>query len=785
MRDMKRFCLFFLLIPALLKAQTGTTLQEFPLQDVKLLPGIFKEQELTDLNYVLKLNPDKLLAPFRREAGLPKKSESYGNWESSGLDGHIAGHYLSALAMLYANTNDKRILERLNYTIAELKLCQDKNGDGYLGGVPGSHQLWIDVRKGNFDTFNKKWVPFYNIHKMFAGLRDAYLYNGNQTAKAMLIKFADWFTGISSVLTPEQMQRLLQNEHGGVNEVLADVYSITGDKKYLDAAYAFSQQAILQPLEDGKDKLDNLHANTQIPKIIGFKRIADLGKDTSYNNAAKFFWQTVVNHRSVATGGNSVREHFNPSADFSTMISSVEGPETCNTYNMLKLTEQLYLSDPKGLYMDYYERALYNHILTTQRPGQGGFVYFTPMRPGHYRVYSQPETSMWCCVGSGMENHAKYEKMIYSHSANALFVNLFIPSQLKWKEKGLTLTQATAFPENNTTRLKIDNLVKGNFTLNIRYPAWVKPGGLSITVNGVKQLVKPTASSYVALNRKWRKGDVVAVTLPMQTTTERLPDGSNYEAVLRGPIVLAAVIDSTNQQGLNADDSRMGHSARGELYKITDMPAFVSDANNDASMIHSDNSAPLTFAAQDLIYPARYKNLKLVPFYKIHNARYVVYWRKESANGFAALQQKMAAEDIKVANLMAKTIDVVSPGEQQPESDHFMESERTFSGVTFNRHWRAAGGWFSYLLTDKNHEAKKLSITYYGNEWNHRFAIFINDREVAKVDLKNGKPDEFFTEEYALPADIKYTDNQSFRVKVVAENGAVAGPVYEVRLLKE
>jgi DUF1680 family protein len=782
---MKRFCLVLLFIPALLKGQPGSRLQEFPLQQVKLLPGIFKEQELTDLNYILQLNADKLLAPFRREAGLPKKSESYGNWENSGLDGHIAGHYLSALAMMYANTNDKRILERLNYTIAELKICQDKNGDGYLGGVPGSHQVWTEVRKGNFDTFNKRWVPFYNVHKVFAGLRDAYLYNGNQTAKAMLIKLADWFTGISSVLTPAQMQKLLQNEHGGVNEVLADVYSITGNKKYLDAAYSFSQQAILQPLENDQDKLDNLHANTQIPKIIGFKRIADLGNDSSYNHAAKFFWETVVNHRSVATGGNSVREHFNPSADFSSMVSSVEGPETCNTYNMLKLTEELYFSDPKGLYMDYYERALYNHILTTQRPGKGGFVYFTPMRPGHYRVYSQPQTSMWCCVGSGMENHAKYAKMIYSHSATALFVNLFIPSQLNWNEKGLALTQLTSFPESNTTQLKINKVAKSDFSLNVRYPAWVKPGSLTVRINGVIQKVKPTASSYIALKRKWRNGDLITVTLPMQTTIEKLPDGSNYEAVLRGPIVLASVIDTANEQGLNADDSRMGHVAGGELYKITDMPAFVSDADNDASQIGVDNSAPLTFTAQNLIYPDKYKKLKLVPFYKIHEARYVVYWRKESKQNFDALQAKLAEEDATVANLTAKTIDVINTGEQQPESDHFMESERAFSGVNFNRHWRAANGWFSYLLTDKKHEAKKLSITYYSKERNHRFSVFINDQELAKVDLQNGKQDEFFTEVYTLPGDIKYTDNQSFRIKIVAESGAVAGPVYEVRLLKD
>jgi DUF1680 family protein len=369
----------------------------------------------------------------------------------------------------------------------------------------------------------------------------------------MLIKLADWFYNISAALSQQQMQQLLGNEHGGVNEVLADVYGITGEKKYLNAAYSFSHQAILQPLEKDQDKLDNLHANTQIPKVIGFKRIADYSGDTAYNRAAAFFWQTVVHHRSVATGGNSVREHFNPATDFSTMISSVEGPETCNTYNMLKLTEDLYMSDPNIAYIDYYERALYNHILTTQRPGKGGFVYFTPMRPGHYRVYSQPQTSMWCCVGSGMENHAKYGEMIYSHSDNELYVNLFIPSQLIWKQKDLQLRQETGFPDKETTTLKILKAGNSAFGINIRYPSWVKNGALKININGRPVQITSQPLSYVQLKRKWRKGDIITVQLPMQTTTEKLPDGSNYEAVLHGPIVLASVIDTLAEKGREAD----------------------------------------------------------------------------------------------------------------------------------------------------------------------------------------------------------------------------------------
>lgn len=779
---MKSITLLLMLSPLFLQAQQKAVLKTFPLQDVRLLPGVFKEQEQTDLNYMLALNPDRLLAPYQREAGLPQKVESYTNWENSGLDGHIGGHYLSALAMMYASTGDNRIRERLDYMVNELRLCQDKNADGYLGGVPGSRELWPGVMKGDFADFNKKWVPFYNIHKVFAGLRDAWLYENNQTAKVMLIKLADWFCSISDTLSPEKMQLLLSNEHGGINEVLADVYGITGEKKYLSAAAGFSHQAILQPLENDQDKLDNLHANTQIPKVVGFKRIADYSGDTAYHHAAAFFWQTVVHHRSVATGGNSVREHFNPANDFSTLISSVEGPETCNTYNMLKLTEGLYLSDPDIAYIDYYERALYNHILTTQRPGKGGFVYFTPMRPGHYRVYSRPQTSMWCCVGSGMENHAKYGKMIYSHSDNELYVNLFIPSELTWKEKDLLLKQETSFPDKGTTTLKVLKAGDNTFGLNIRYPSWVKAGALKIKINGNPVSVSAPPLSYVQLKRKWHKGDIISVELPMQTTIEKLPDGSNYEAVLHGPIVLAAVIDTLAEKGREADDSRMGHIAAGNLYKLTEMPVFVSDAVDDAPLIVQDKHQPMSFTATQLIYPAQYRNLKLVPFYRIQDARYIVYWRKESGKGFSALQAKLSEEDAREAKIAATTIDVVTPGEQQPESDHFMENDNSFAGVNFNRHFRAAKGWFSYKLTDKSNAAKKISVTYFGIEKNHRFTIFVNGQELAKVDLKDGKHDTFYTVDYDLPVDFKYDPGQIILVMFKADPASTAGPVYEVRL---
>lgn len=764
---------------------TQPKLEAFKLQDVKLLPGVFKNAENVDLRYILEMKPDRLLAPYLREAGLKPKAESYGNWENGGLDGHIGGHYLTALALMYASNGNQEALKRLNYMIDELKKCQDANGDGYVGGVPGSKALWAAVNKGEVDAIKRKWVPFYNIHKTFAGLRDAYLYTGNQTAKSMFIKFGDWFVDMSTKLNGQQIQQMLQTEHGGINETLADVYSLTGDKKYLTAAYAFSHEAIVKPLIAGEDKLTGLHANTQIPKIIGFKRIADLSGDNSYNKAAETFWDNVVKHRTVAIGGNSVSEHFNPVNNFSSMINSVEGPETCNTNNMLKLTTALFLTDPKVSYMDFYERALYNHILGSQHPERGGFVYFTPMRPGHYRVYSQPHDAMWCCVGTGIENHAKYGELIYAHNKNDVFVNLFIPSKLNWKQKGLTVTQQTNFPEQERTTLTVNEVKPGStFAINVRYPSWVKSGGFKVLVNGKEFKTTVQPSTYVSLKRAWKKGDIITVQLPMQTKTELLPDGSNYEAVVHGPIVLAAKLSQTDLTRLLADDSRMGHVAPGKQYPLQEMPMFVSNTTNDAALIKPVTGQPLTYSVAGLVYPAKYNNLKLIPFYKLHDSRYVLYFQKETPQSVIPIQQKLAESETAAAKLRAQTIDLVMAGEQQPESDHFIESDNSNAALNRGLHYRNAKGWFSYNLIDKNKEAAALRITYFGRDRNKNFSILINDKTLAKVSLDGSKGNDFYTVDYPITDEILKSSNGTLKVKFVAADGSTTGDIYEVRLIR-
>ncbi|MEO7497070.1 MAG: glycoside hydrolase family 127 protein [Massilia sp.] len=759
----------------------------FPLADVRLGAGPFLQAQNTDLHYLLELDGDKLAAPFLREAGLAPRKPSYGNWESSGLDGHMGGHYLSALALMYASTGDAEVLRRLNYFVAELKRSQQANGNGYLGGIPGGSAAWQDIAKGKLkaDNFsvNGKWVPWYNLHKVYAGLRDAYIYGGNQDAKQLLIALSDWALALTAQLSEEQMQTMLRSEHGGMNEVLADVSRITGDKKYLELALRFSHRAVLEPLERQEDKLTGLHANTQIPKVIGFKRIADMTGRKDLQTAAQFFWQTVHDNRSVAIGGNSVKEHFHSESDFSPMINEVEGPETCNTYNMLKLTELLFLTDPSGRYGDYYERALYNHILSSQRPGTGGFVYFTPMRPNHYRVYSDVDKAMWCCVGSGIESHAKYGEFIYAHEADTLYVNLFIASTLNWREKNIKLTQSTSFPDQDSTRLTIDN--GGRFTMKLRYPAWVAPGALKLKLNGKAIKVDGAPGSYVSIARDWAKGDRLEVTLPMRTTLEQMPDHSNYYAVLHGPIVLAAKTRLFNDDKLNfiADDSRMGHIAQGPTCPLDAAPLFVSDTRAFMDRFKPVKGKPLTFTAPGLVQGGAGAATEFIPFFRLHDSRYMIYWPYSTPADAQKVKFETGAAEAERIAIDKRTIDQVAPGEQQPESDHFFKGEGADAGINDGRHWRHATVRFSYELNDKKREAKLLRLTLASVDAGRSFDVEINGRKLETLELKPGATD-FYTRDIAIPADLVAASNGKLTVAFVAKPNSIAGGLYGLRLLR-
>ena len=757
------FILALLLSVSLGKAQNRQQVSYFPLQDVKLLNSPFLQAQQTDLHYILSMNPDRLLAPFLREAGLTSKVPSYTNWENTGLDGHIGGHYLSALSMMYAATGDTAVYNRLNYMLNELHRAQQAVGTGFIGGTPGSLQLWKDIKAGNiraggFDL-NGKWVPLYNIHKTYAGLRDAYLYAGSDLARQMLVDFTDWMIDITSDLSDEQIQDMLRSEHGGLNETFADVAEITGDKKYLELARRFSHKFILDPLIKEEDKLTGMHANTQIPKVIGYKRIAELSQDdknwnhaAEWDHAARFFWNTVVNHRSVCIGGNSVREHFHPSDNFTSMLNDVQGPETCNTYNMLRLTKMLYQDSPETNFADYYERALYNHILASQEPEKGGFVYFTPMRPGHYRVYSQPETSMWCCVGSGLENHTKYGEFIYAHQKDTLYVNLFIPSQLTWKEKGVTLTQETRFPDDGKVTLRIDKAPKKGITLKIRQPQWTGHSKeYNVKINGKNEAsIVEENSNYLTLHRKWKKGDVITFNLPMKVNLEQIPDKKDYYAFLYGPIVLAASTGTGHLDGLYADDSRGGHIAHGKQIPLQEVPMLIGNPESIRNSLHKKDDNQLIFTFDGNVYPAQNKTLELIPFFRLHNARYAIYFRQANEEQFKIIQKEMATAERKATELANQTVDLIFPGEQQPESDHGIQYEQAETGTNKDRHFRRAKGWFSYNLKVKE-EAGRIRITIQKNDCN-KVAILLNNNKLAvNPTISEADKDGFITLSWLLP----------------------------------
>ena len=791
---MKRIRLYLsmmlLLAAGSIQAQDRLYADEFPLGDVTLLDGPLKKARDLNVKVLLQYDNDRLLAPFLKEAGLKPKGELYPNW--AGLDGHVGGHYLTALAM-NAATGSKECRERMEYWISELQACADANaknhpewGKGYIGGVPGSDRIWSAYKKGNFGPYSGAWVPFYNVHKMYAGLRDAWVYCGNEQAKKLFLGMCDWAIDLTSGLIDAQVERTLHTEHGGMNEVLADAYAITGDKKYLDVAKRFSHKRLLLPLSQRQDCLDNMHANTQVPKVVGFERIAELTDDEAYHNASAYFWDIVTGERTLAFGGNSRREHFPSKEACQDFVTDIDGPETCNTNNMLKLSEELHRRNPEARYADFYELATFNHILSSQHPEHGGYVYFTSARPRHYRNYSAPNEAMWCCVGTGMENHGKYGQFVYTKKSDNLFVNLFVASELNWKERGIVLRQETGFPYAETSKITIVQ-GKGEFTLQVRYPGWVKPDAFLVKVNGKPVTIVTGPSSYVAISRQWKKGDVVELTFPMHNSVKYLPNLPQYIALMHGPIMLAMKTGTEDLVRLIADDSRFGQLAVGKKLPVDKAPILI---NNDleaiANQLQPVAGKPLHFTISTKM-ENEIRN-ELMPFFELHDARYMMYWLALSEDSYKSYLDKLAKEEQERQALEARTTDKVQPGEQQPESDHFMETDRSNVGNTNDVFYRDAsdGHYFSYMLQTGGQTDLSLRLKYWGvGEWkSHEFDILVDDVLVKEVN-NTGKYriSEFKYETYPVPAELLKGKTQ-VRVKFVAKPRKQIGEIYEVRLVK-
>lgn len=797
-RKVIKLCLCYSIIACLLLTCDDVWSQEvlypneFPLKDVVLLDGPFKHARDLNIQTLLKYDVDRLLAPYRKEAGLPAKALFYPNW--TGLDGHVGGHYLSAMAMNYAATNNAECKRRMEYMISELKACQEAGeinnsdwGKGYIGGIPNSKVIWSTLQKGDFKAYRSAWAPWYNLHKLYAGLRDAWIYAENKDARSIFFKFCDWGIKLTSSLTEAQMQTMLDSEQGGMNEIFADAYQISGDEKYLMTAKRFSHRMLLDAMSADKDNLDNKHANTQVPKAIGFQRIAELSHDKKFAEAGSFFWETVTEKRSLAFGGNSRREFFPSASSCIEFITDVEGPESCNSYNMLKLTEDLFQTNPSAKYADYYERTLFNHILSTQHPEHGGYVYFTPARPRHYRVYSAPNEAMWCCVGTGMENHGKYNQFIYTHNKDSLFLNLFIASELNWKGKSIIIKQETIFPDEEKTKLTVTG-GSSHFTLMIRYPSWVKEAALKITVNGKVISYKSLPSSYIAVDRLWKAGDVVEVLLPMHNSIEYLPNVHSYIAVMHGPILLGAKTGTEDLKGLIADDSRFGQIPGGQKLPIDKAPIIIED---DISKIPGElvqvKDKPLTFTAPGLnmINPTK---VVFEPFFRIHDARYMMYWMSLTNAQSKSYLDSLAVLEKEKMELQKRTLDFVAPGEQQPESDHEILMLNSNSGNNQDEFWRDARneGYFSYNMKTNSETDLCLIVRYWGAErGNRKFDIFIdNEKLLSENNTGKWNQNRFMEIEYQVP-DSMIKSKKNIRVKFQAQPGSSTSAVYFVRLIRK
>ena len=774
-------------------AQDKLYKDEFPLGDITLLDGPLKHARDLNVQVLLKYDCDRMLAPYRKEAGLQPRKPSYPNWD--GLDGHVGGHYLSALA-INAATGNEECRKRMEYMISELQLVLDANNQrpeawchNYIGGVPNSAKMWTAFSKGDFGPYFGTWAPFYNIHKMYAGLRDAWLYCGNEQAKNLFLKFCDWAVDITRDLNDEQMEKMLGNEHGGMNEVLADAYAITGEQKYLDCARRFSHRMLLVPLENGKDCLDNMHANTQIPKVIGYQRIAELAHDVQYHNASEYFWEIVTRQRSLALGGNSRREHFPTKETCIDYINDIDGPESCNTYNMLKLTEDLNRVKPDGMYGDFYETAMFNHILSTQHPQHGGYVYFTSARPRHYRNYSAPNKAMWCCVGTGMENHGKYGQFVWTHDKgvkaedDALYVNLFVASELNWKDRKMVIRQQTAFPYAETSVVEVAK-GKGTFILKVRKPSWCE----NFTVKGVGfDADSYEENGFVCMKRKWKKGDQVKISMPMHAYIKPMINVPQYVAIMYGPILLGMKTGTEDMRGLIADDSRFGQYAGGKKLALDEAPILLPKHLDDiAKNLKPVPGKPLHFKLAT--HMENTIDGELQPFFEIHDSRYMMYWLALGENDYKAYMQKLADEEKARQALEARTVDKVNPGEQQPETDHRMETDDSNKGNTEGIFFRDAkdGHYFSYLMQTKGETNLSLQLKFWGqDEWRtSEFDIYVNDKLLCSVNNSHRwRTTQFKTVDYAIPSEF-VKGKKEIRVKFVAHKGKQVGQIYGVRLVK-
>lgn len=730
-----------------------------PLQQVRLLDGPFKKAMEADKQWLLSLSPDRFLHRFHQNAGFEPKAPIYEGWENTSQSGFCFGHYISAMSMLYAATGDAQVKEKLDYSISELKRCQDAIGTGYVAGIPDGEKLWDDIAAGKIEAINPNlngvWVPWYNLHKLWAGLIDNYLYTGNETAKDIVVGLTDWACDKFKNLTEAQWQTMISCETGGMNDALYNTYGLTGKPEHLQLAGKFYHQAVLDPLSTKVDQLAGLHANTQVPKVTGAARSYELTGNEKDYTIATYFWDIVRHDHSYCTGGNSNHEHFEEAGKLSL---SNETTETCNTYNMLKLTRHLFAWEPKAEYMDYYERALYNHILASQNPQTGMVVYFLPLAYNSVKSFSERENSFWCCVGTGFENHVKYAESIYSENENDLYVNLFIASELSWERKNMTITQNTVFPESDATQITVHTAVAQLLAFHIRYPEWATEG-YSIKVNGQVQVFSEQPGSYVTIERTWNDGDVIEIEMKKSLRTELLLGDEHKTAFLNGPIVLA-----------------------GETNPMDKTVVLLKESDRVSDWMKPQEGSVDGFQSVSG-YPA---NLNFLPLYKKSEGYYSVYFDCYKEDEWEEVKEEYEKEEEEQKEIERLTLDFFRPNEQQQEIDHNFHGENVAKGDgSFGKKWCDAsdGGYIAFDMKVNPNLPVKLVLTYWGSDGGgRRFDIKIDDELVFTEELVNELPNLYFDRTYHIPLHMT-EGKEKVTVKLQALPGNKAGGIFFARMM--
>lgn len=740
-----------------------------PLSSVRLLPSAYADAVQANQAYLLRLSADRFLHNYHKFAGLPVKGAIYGGWESDTIAGEGLGHYLSALALMHAQTGAPALKPRIDYIVAELARVQQAQGDGYIAGfmrkrkdgtVVDGKEIFPEIMRGEIRSagfdLNGCWVPLYNWHKVFAGLFDAQTYAANDQALQVAVGLAGYIDKVFAALNDEQVQQVLNCEHGGINESFAELYARTQDKRWLALAQRLYHTKVLLPLTQGRDELANLHSNTQIPKLLGLARLHELTGRQSDAAAVDFFWKRVTQHHSYVIGGNGDREYFSAPDTIAAHITE-QTCEACCSYNMLKMTRHLYSWAPDAAYFDYYERTHLNHILAHQNPRTGMFTYMTPLMSGVAREYSSEENDFWCCVLSGMESHAKHGDSIYWENGDTLFVNLYIPSTVEWKGTGAKLELNTRYPYEGDVDLKLRGLAsQRQFTLALRIPAWA--GKHAVLVNG-KPLAAPLEKGYALIRRRWKAGDTVRLSLPLDLRLESAAGNDKVVALLRGPMVLAA--------DLGAADKPYSGVA----------PALVG-----ADILGAFAAADKSKAVYRSVGTGRPGDMKFAPFFALYERRAAVYFNAYNEAEWAASEVAFRKEEARLKDLAERSVDVMHLGEMQPERDHDLQSDISYPVSYRGRNGRDArtGGYFSFRMKCASGPLV-LQASYWGEERNRDFHISVDGERIARVKLDGGHPGVFIDREYPVPERLTAAKS-SVVVRFDPEPGHTAGPVFGVRL---